>query len=69
MSWRSSWYAFDNKRGDNMLVLMLDSRFKNMRLVTMHIGNKNVIIMIVKYNKYLLLHLPMKGKQVVDVWQ
>jgi len=50
-----------------MLVLMLDSRFKNMRLVTMHIGNKNVIIMIVKYNKYLLLHLPMKGKQVVDV--
>jgi hypothetical protein len=25
--------------------------------------------MIVKYNEYLLLHLPMKGKQVVDVWQ
>jgi hypothetical protein len=47
--------------------MLFDSRFKNMQLVTMHISNKNVIIMIVKYNEYLLLHLPMKGKQVVDV--
>jgi hypothetical protein len=26
----------------------------------MYIGNKNAIIMILKYNEYLLLHLPMK---------
>jgi hypothetical protein len=48
-----------------MLVLMFDLRLKNMWLTTMYIGSKNAIIMIVKYNEYLLLHLPMKVKKLL----
>lgn len=35
-----------------------------MRLVTMYIDSKNVIIMIFKYNEYLLLHSPMKANKL-----
>ncbi len=31
----------------------------------MYMGSKNVIIMIVKYNEYLLLHLPMKVNKLL----
>jgi hypothetical protein len=34
----------DRKRGHNMLALMLDPRFKNMRLITIFLGHENVIV-------------------------
>ncbi len=49
-------HAFDRTWGHNMLVLMFDPRFKNMRLVTMYLGQENVNI-IVEYDDELLLPL------------
>ncbi len=34
----------DRKRGHTMLALMLDPRFKNMRLIIIILGHENVIV-------------------------
>ncbi len=40
-----------------MLALMLDSHFQNMLLVTMYLGQENVVALIVEYDDELLLTL------------
>jgi hypothetical protein len=58
-------YAFDKKRDHNMLVLMFDSRFKSMQLVTMYLGDENVVIEVIKYDKKLLLLLLMEANKLL----
>jgi hypothetical protein len=50
-------HAFDKKKGHDMLVLMFDLRFNNMRLVIAFIGYENVAIIVTKYDQELLLPL------------
>ncbi len=48
-----------------MLVLMFDPKFKNMLLVTMYLGNENVVIVVIKYDEKLLLFLLMKANKLL----
>ncbi len=48
-----------------MLVLMLDPRFKNMRLIIVFLGYENVDVIIVKYNQQLLLPLLTKTTKLL----
>jgi len=40
----SFWHAFNRKRGNNILALMFDLKFKNMQLVIAFLGYENVVI-------------------------
>jgi hypothetical protein len=53
-------HGFDRKMGQQMLALMLDSRFKNMHLITSYVVCKNVVRSIVDYDSQLLLSLLVK---------
>ncbi len=46
-----------------MLALMLDPRFKSMKLVTMFMGHENVAFEIVKYDEKLLMLLLIEGNK------
>jgi hypothetical protein len=48
-----------------MLVLMYDPRFKTMLLVTMYVGCEIIIVVIVKYDKNLLLPLLMEANKLL----
>jgi hypothetical protein len=50
-------HSYDSKRGHNMLALMLNPRFKSMRLITIFLGCENATIIIVEYDQQLLLPL------------
>jgi hypothetical protein len=43
-----------------MLALMLDPRFKNMRLITMFMGHENASLVVANYDEKLLLPLLME---------
>jgi len=52
------------KNGHNMLVLLLDSKYKNMHLVTTYLGHENVVTLVVDYDEkssFLLLLEAFKG--------
>jgi len=40
-----------------MLALMFDPRFKNMQLVTMYLGQENIVALVVEYDDELILLL------------
>ncbi len=40
-----------------MLALMLDPRFKNMQLVTMYLGQENVVAFVAEYDDEIILPL------------
>jgi hypothetical protein len=53
-------YIFERRKGHNMLALVLDPRFKSMRLVTMFMGHEDVTFVIVEYDEKLLIFLLME---------
>jgi hypothetical protein len=53
-------YNFDKKRGHNMLPLILDLRFKNMRLVANYCGCEPASMLVKEYDVGLLLPLLVK---------
>ncbi len=50
-------HAFDRIKGHDLLALMLDSHFQNMLLVTMYLGEENVVAFVVEYDDELFLTL------------
>jgi hypothetical protein len=44
-------HTCDMKMGHNMLVLMLDPRFKTRLLVTMYVDCEIIIVVIIEYDK------------------
>jgi hypothetical protein len=50
-------HAFDRTRGHNMLALMFNSHFQNILLVTMYLGQENIVAIVVEYDDELLLTL------------
>jgi hypothetical protein len=48
-----------------MLALMLDSHFQNMLLVTMYLGQKNVVALIFEYDDELLLTLLIEATKLL----
>jgi hypothetical protein len=58
-------HAYDRKRGHNMLALMFDPRFKNMKLITIFLGRKNDVIIVAKYDQQLLLPLLTKTTKLL----
>jgi len=61
--WRSLCPSFPlcmvliRKKGHNMLVLLLNSKHKNMHLVTIYLGHENVVTLVVNYDEKSLLLL------------
>ncbi len=54
----SSLHVFDKNKCHNMLVLMFDTRFKNMCFITMFLGHENAIVVVVHgYDEKLSLPL------------
>ncbi len=58
-------YAYDRKKGHNMLALMLDPRFKSMKLITIFLGHENVVVIIVEYDQQLMLLLLTKTTKLL----
>jgi hypothetical protein len=48
-----------------MLALMFDLKFKSMQLVTMYLGNKNVVIVVIKNDEKLLSFLLMEANKLL----
>jgi hypothetical protein len=58
-------HAFDRVQGHKMLALMLDSEFQNMLLVTIYLGQENVVVFIVEYDDELLLTLSREASKLL----
>lgn len=50
-------HEFDRKKCHNILLLMLDLKFKNMHMVTYYLGHVNVSILVFQYDEHLFLLL------------
>ncbi len=48
-----------------MLVLMLDPCFKNMQLVTMYLGQENVVALVAEYDDEIILRLLIKVRKLL----
>jgi hypothetical protein len=57
-------YAFDRKRGHNMLAFMFDMWFKNMWLMISYLGHDYTIV-VVEYNEKLFILLLIKASKLL----
>ncbi len=57
-------HAFD-KKGYNMLVFMLNLKFKSIWLVIKYLGHENVVVVVVKNDEKLLLPLLMETNKLL----
>ncbi len=51
----SFMHGIDKKKSYNVLVLMLDSKYKSMCLVTIYLGRQIITTLVVNFNEQLLL--------------
>ncbi len=56
-------YTFDRRNNKNMLVIMSDPRFKNMKLVAMFMGHQNATFVVIEYDEKLLMPLLMEANK------
>jgi hypothetical protein len=47
---------------------MFDPRFKSMWLITTFLGDENVVVIVVEYDKKILIAFTNKSNQVVDAY-
>jgi hypothetical protein len=59
-SFLSSLTKYDKKRVHNMLALMLDLKFKSLRLISYFIGCELEVAIVIKYDKKLLFLMFLK---------